>query len=63
MSAPTSSYITCKKKKQEKNNFEDKTSAKSSKQDLSSDFWKTLFLTISNISFLRFDFLANSYKN
>ena len=41
----------------------DKTSTKSSKQDLSSDFWKTLFLTISNISFLRFDFLANSYKN
>ena len=62
-SAPTSSYIPCKKKKQTKNNFENKTAAKSSKQDLSSDFWKTFFFTISNISFLRFDFLANSCKN
>ena len=44
-------------KEQAKNNFKYKTAAKSSKQDLSSYFWKTLFLTISNISFLHFDFL------
>ena len=62
MSAPTSSYNLYKKNKQAKNNFEDKTTAKSSKQVLLSDFWKTLFLTISNISFLRSDFLANSCK-
>ena len=52
-----------KRRNRQRTILKDKTAAKSSKQDLSSDFWKTLFLTISNISFLRFDFLANSYKH
>ena len=62
MSAPTSRHNLYKQKKQAKNNFKDKNTAKSSKQVLLSDLWKTLFLTISNILFLRFDFLANSCK-